>query len=445
MAQEAPVRSPANILSAPDALVSALVPASTAARTSPEPISPADNNLSDGPSPQTGQQQSEPDKGSRRRNKPSLSCQACTSKKTKCDRTRPICLACLKRRSECQYSELADLIEYGDIQPSGFYSVNQFELTQPSRESHRALGIESPRKKPRTSAAGASHPAIIQAQNAGRPIKRMPSRSSTGSSPKLLSNVPFSNPTMSNLFKAEHPFSNYWTHQGGLAEVIGVLPSREQADILVAKFFDAVDPVYPMINRDSFQHDYCQFWDTGPLERTTTDASLVALIFVMLAMGTQFVDLPSPEEKKQTAEFYISASHQALRMFSYLGRPSMRSIQTMVLITYFLMNDNHASDAWAFAGILQRQAYAIGLNRDPSIVKPDAQPSEMQQRRKVWQAVFMQDTFLSVIIKLPPTLTHTDVRIEDLTEDEGAPSEHGATDTSFIRSMVRKLPGHSNA
>lgn len=240
---------------------------------------------------------------------------------------------------------------------------------------------------------------------------------------------------MSNLFKAEHPFSNYWTHQGGLAEVIGVLPSREQADILVAKFFDAVDPVYPMIHRESFENDYCQFWDTKPLECTTTDASLVALIFVMLAMGTQFVDLPSPEEKEQTAEFYISASHQALRMFSYLGRPSMRSIQTMVLITYFLMNDNHASDAWAFAGILQRQAYAIGLNRDPSIVNPDAPPSEMQQRRKVWQAVFMQDTFLSVIIKLPPTLTHTDVRIEDLTEDEGAPSEHGATDTSFIRSM----------
>lgn len=27
--------------------------------------------------------------------------------------------------------------------------------------------------------------------------------------------------------------SNYWTHQGGLQEVIGVLPSREQADMYV--------------------------------------------------------------------------------------------------------------------------------------------------------------------------------------------------------------------
>ncbi|KAL8921845.1 MAG: hypothetical protein Q9172_003807 [Xanthocarpia lactea] len=204
---------------------------------------------------------------------------------------------------------------------------------------------------------------------------------------------------------------------------------------LIAKYFDAVDPVYPMIHRETFQSEYNHFWALAYPERAAADGSLVALIFVMLAMGTQFVDLPSLEEKEQTAEFYVSASHQALRMFSYLGRPSMRSIQTMVLITYFLMNDNHASDAWAFAGVLQRQAYALGLNRDPSIVTPNALPFEMQQRRKVWQAVFMQDTFLCVIIKLPPTATHTDVRIEDLVETEDASSMYGASDTSFIRSM----------
>jgi hypothetical protein len=42
----------------------------------------------------------------------------------------------------------------------------------------------------------------------------------------------------------------------------------------------------------------------------------------------------------------------------------------MVLIVYFLINDNHASDGWAFAGILIRQAYAMGLHRDPNIGMP---------------------------------------------------------------------------
>lgn len=45
------------------------------------------------------------------------------------------------------------------------------------------------------------------------------------------------------------------------------------------------------------------------MERPSTDGDLVALILVMLAMGTQFVALPSPDEKEQTAEFYGKGTH----------------------------------------------------------------------------------------------------------------------------------------
>ena len=108
----------------------------------------------------------------------------------------------------------------------------------------------------------------------------------------------------------------------------------------------------------------------------------------------------------------------------------------MVLIGYFLMNDNHAADTWAFAGILIRHAYALGLNRDPSLVVPNATPFEKQQRRKLWQAVLLQDTFLTVILKLPPTATHNDVRVEDLQEEvDPAQTDIGVTDISYISSM----------
>ncbi len=62
-------------------------------------------------------------------------------------------------------------------------------------------------------------------------------------------------------------YSNYWTHGGGLAEVIGVLPSKDQADILVAKYADAVDGVYPMIEWDYFQRDYDAFWALKSTDR----------------------------------------------------------------------------------------------------------------------------------------------------------------------------------
>ena len=156
----------------------------------------------------------------------------------------------------------------------------------------------------------------------------------------------------------------------------------------------------------------------------------------MLAMGTQFVAIASPDDKEQTAEFYISASHQALRIINYLGRPSLRTMQAMVLIIYFLMNDNHASDAWAFAGILTRHASALGLNRDPSRIAPNAHPFEKQQRRKLWQAVLFQDTFFSIILKLPPNATHSDCRVEELVpEVEPSLTADGVTDITYIASM----------
>lgn len=196
-----------------------------------------------------------------------------------------------------------------------------------------------------------------------------------------------------------------------------MLPAREQADILVAKYFDAVDPVYPMIHRRNFYADYERFWGLPLEDKPTADPVLVALHFVVYAMGTQFISSPSGQERAQIAEFYVSASQQALRLSSYLSRASVRTLQAMVLICYFLMNDNHASDAWAFGGVLARQAYAMGLHRDPDIITPRCSQSDKHQRRKLWQAIFFQDTFLTVLLKLPPTTTFSDVRVESLTDE----------------------------
>ena len=222
---------------------------------------------------------------------------------------------------------------------------------------------KAPKRKP--SSSGESPIPNIADRSAERDTS---SRGAVALSIGLMSNVPYSIPKSSNVFGigSEHPFANYWTCEGGLPEVVAVLPDKIQADILINTYFECVDPVYPMIHRQTFYADYEHFWAVDLEEKNKTNASFIALIFVMLGLGTQFVG-SAHVQKKSTAEFYASASNQALRMFSYLSTASMKSIQAMVLMTYFLINDNHASDGWAFAGILIRQAYAMGLHRDPDI------------------------------------------------------------------------------
>ncbi|KAJ4289134.1 hypothetical protein N0V90_011476 [Kalmusia sp. IMI 367209] len=353
-----------------------------------------------------------PPKKKQKRNKPTLSCEECVERKTKCDRGRPRCIACLKRQSECKYSDVANLIASTDGSLRNAGRAKRASSSKPLP----VLGIET-------------HPLPIQAPlpspipptPAPRVQYRSVSLSSTGSSPFLLSNIPYSNHSAAPFFGlgSEHPFANYWTSQGGLPEVIGVLPAKGQADILVAKYFDAVDPVYPMVHRRNFYADYDRFWSLPHTEKQAADPVLVALHFVVYAMATQFIVSPTDLKRSEIAEFYVSASQQALRLSSYLSRTSMRTLQAMVLISYFLMNDNHASDAWAFGGVLIRQSYAMGLHRDPDIIAPRCSLSDKQQRRKLWQAVLFQDTFLTVLLKLPPTATFSDVRVESLTDELG--------------------------
>ncbi|KAL1615293.1 hypothetical protein SLS54_009072 [Diplodia seriata] len=330
-----------------------------------------------------------PPRKKQKRNKPTLSCDCCVERKTKCDRGRPHCLACIKRQSECRYSEVANLIA--------------------SAERNGGRATSKARKK-----------AMEQAQ--------LGVVTPSASSSELLSNVPYTKHTPSLVFGlgSEHPFSNYWTMRGGLQEVIGVLPRREQADILVAKYFEAVDPVYPMIHRPKFDADYERFWSLSHEDKCQADSALLGLHFVVYAMGTQFIQMPDLQERAQIAEFYVSAAHQALRISGYLSRISLRTIQAMVLINYFLMNNNHASDAWSFGGVLMRQAYAMGLNRDPELIVPRASALEKQQRRKVWQAVLFQDTFLTVLLKLPPTATISDVHVDSLTDEPEGEHDNGS-------------------
>ncbi|KAI1437957.1 fungal-specific transcription factor domain-containing protein [Xylaria sp. CBS 124048] len=378
----------------------------------PEP----DDGASTGSSPTTGPllSSSEPSKKKQKRNKPTLSCRECVERKTKCDRGRPHCFACIKRQTDCRYAHVANLLE---------------ETTRSATNGRRMT--KPPKKK--LSTGGIKHPLPDIADRACLPSDTTPRGSLSSSTGGLLSTTPFSHPTTSNVFGigSEHPFANYWTCEGGLPEVIGVLPEKLQADILLSQYFECVDPVYPMIHRQSFYAEYERFWmmkDTGQ-----TDAAFVALLFVMLSLGTQFVSTTNPVDRKQTAEFYASAGNQALRMSSYLSTASIHSVQAMVLLCYFLINDNHASDGWAFAGLLTRQAYAMGLHRDPSIVTPNASPFEKQQRRKLWQAVLVQDTFLTVLLALPPSTTHTDVRIDDFAEHSYSIAHSDPTDTAYIK------------
>lgn len=47
--------------------------------------------------------------------------------------------------------------------------------------------------------------------------------------------------------------------------------------------------------------------------------------------------------------------------------------------------------------------------------------------------MLLQDTFLTVLLSLPPNATHTDVSVDDLTEDDSSIASDNPADTAYIR------------
>lgn len=236
----------------------------------------------------------------------------------------------------------------------------------------------------------------------------------TQQTPVALSSLSIANNAPISIFGIgiRHPFANYWTATGGLAEVVGILPTREQADILVAKYFEILDPLYPVLDRDDFIAGYEHFWSLPHWERCETDAALLALHLVVYASATQFIELAFPQDQQRTAEFYISAAHQALRISCYWNHVTMPTVQAMALTFYFLINDNHAPDAYTHTGMTVRQAYVVQLNRDPEITDESMPLEEKSVRLRLWQTVMHQDVGFTQFLKLPPGATHTDITPE---------------------------------
>ena len=118
-----------------------------------------------------------------------------------------------------------------------------------------------------------------------------------------------------------------------MAEVVGILPSKDQSDILIAKYFEVVDPVYPMIDQGMFRQDYEHVWSMTPPDRKYSRSfrtSFYPFHIVLLAPARiehRFLEhthgFPISDDVRRTAEegqIPMTGTHQiAIALIYILG------------------------------------------------------------------------------------------------------------------------------
>jgi len=72
----------------------------------------------------------------------------------------------------------------------------------------------------------------------------------------------------------------------------------------MAKYFEIVDPLYPIINKREMYVEYEHFWSLSFEDQCKYEPDLLALQLVLYAFATQYLELLDPTESVKTAEFY---------------------------------------------------------------------------------------------------------------------------------------------
>lgn len=132
----------------------------------------------------------------------------------------------------------------------------------------------------------------------------------------------------------------------------------------------------------------------APLEATTLHGknfAWIGILYALLAAAAQFNDA-SIKERSLASRVFVCLSFQCLRMTNFFQRPSIKSVQIMLLIGNVLQNDRNPGVAWTLMGMTVRSAETMGLHK----VSARSETTETRFRRRLWYAIVWQDTILSI-------------------------------------------------
>lgn len=118
--------------------------------------------------------------------------------------------------------------------------------------------------------------------------------------------------------------------------------------------------------------------------RKPVSASWLAILFAVLAVGSQYHDSPY-HIRTSNSQKYLQISFHFLRLGNFLLRPNLDSIQALLLVSFSLLNDMKAEGSWALLGLTCRLALSLGLHRERPNAPTDADGIRKEIiRRKLW-------------------------------------------------------------
>ena len=174
-----------------------------------------------------------------------------------------------------------------------------------------------------------------------------------------------------------------------------VLPSRRYADTLMATYWKYVHVLYPYLDEAQMKKDYESIWKGQ--DSVVDERSFLCLLNAIFAISCQLIGLTVSGEREESANvFYLRARKQ----LDVVEMPSLRSVQSYLLLGLYFQSTNEPHPCWIFVGLAIRTAQSLGLHLPETSERVrDLRTREML--RKVWYGCVLTDRVLCMTYGRP--------------------------------------------
>lgn len=181
-----------------------------------------------------------------------------------------------------------------------------------------------------------------------------------------------------------------------------VLPPRKYADHLVDIYWQHIQPLDPILDRELFSRSYRAMFAGTSLE--VDERIFVSTLNAVFALSTQLRESMPPEHRDEASNTFFSRAWALLRTESIIWEPgSLELVQCLLLMSRYLQCTNNPHQTWMAIGSAVRIAQSLGLhipdNPSSGCLSPQSQLSE-----RVWQCCVSLDRYAAIFFRYLPRL-----------------------------------------
>lgn len=324
------------------------------------------------------------------RNRPTVSCSTCRTRKLKCDRQQP-CGACQKRGQEdsCRFESAPK--QLGPSSISGNQNRIRIELRQ---MQHVLQGLLNQSGRAQPIQPGGQ--VVLPCGQLMESINRIQNVLEDDGGPRAVTTLDAQQPP-------DLVFASF--SKATLRDIIAALPPRQVADRTISAYFNAKYVTVPFIHTHQFRRQYEAFWSNP----AAANLLWVSIIFSVLATGAVVLGAKAASTSDpHYPSAYVTMSARCLVAGQY-QKAAEFSVEALVMHAHSrsFQRGNKDVDMSQLQALAVRLAQQRCYHREVDKLLPTVTPFEAEMRRRVWYIIQYYDVLFSLEQGLPP-LVHED-------------------------------------